>query len=213
MTNICRVRRPREGIYNYAQALQKAIYFYMQQRSGHLPEDNPVTWRGDSCLNNGADVGFDLTGGYFDAGDHVKFALPMASTIATIAWAISEFKAVFEQSMLLDNALDAIKWGADFFIKCHPQPNEFYFQVGDGHLDHKYWVPAEIIDQVTNRPAYKGTFSHGATTAVAATAAALAFTSIIFHRSNQVYAEESLRMRKICTILPTQPKMTPIIMK
>ncbi|HHW71382.1 MAG TPA: hypothetical protein GX392_08655, partial [Clostridiales bacterium] len=39
--------------YNYAEALQKSIYFYMQQRSGKLPDDNPVIWRGDSCLKDG----------------------------------------------------------------------------------------------------------------------------------------------------------------
>jgi len=59
--------------YNYGEALQKSIYFYMQQRCGPLPVDNPVIWRADSCLNDGADVGYDLTGGYLDAGDHVKF--------------------------------------------------------------------------------------------------------------------------------------------
>lgn len=32
--------------YNYAEALQKSIYFYEAQRSGDLPEDNRVEWRG-----------------------------------------------------------------------------------------------------------------------------------------------------------------------
>ncbi len=78
------------GNYNYGEALQKSIYFYMQQRSGELPIDNnPVIWRGDSCVNDGADVGFDLTGGYLDAGDNVKFGLPMASTVATLSWSVS----------------------------------------------------------------------------------------------------------------------------
>jgi endoglucanase len=72
--------------YNYGEAMQKSIYFYLQQRCGPLPADNPVIWRADSCLNDGADVGQDLTGGYLDAGDNVKFGLPMASTVATLSW-------------------------------------------------------------------------------------------------------------------------------
>ncbi|WP_438497269.1 glycoside hydrolase family 9 protein, partial [Paenibacillus sp. IHBB 3054] len=56
--------------YNYAEALQKSIYFYEAQRSGDLPEDNRVEWRGDSGLLDGADVGHDLSGGWYDAGDH-----------------------------------------------------------------------------------------------------------------------------------------------
>ena len=41
-------------------------------------------------LNDGADVGLDLTGGWYDAGDHVKFNLPMAYSQAMLAWAVYE---------------------------------------------------------------------------------------------------------------------------
>ncbi len=64
--------------YNYADALQKSIFFYECQRSGTLPADNRVNWRGPSGLTDGADAGVDLTGGWYDAGDNVKFNFPMA---------------------------------------------------------------------------------------------------------------------------------------
>ena len=66
--------------FNYGEALQKSLFFYEAQRSGDLPATNRVNWRGDSALTDGADVGRDLTGGWYDAGDHVKFGLPMAAT-------------------------------------------------------------------------------------------------------------------------------------
>lgn len=47
--------------YNYGEALQKAIMFYEFQRSGKLPDDKRDNWRGDSAMNDGADVGLDLT--------------------------------------------------------------------------------------------------------------------------------------------------------
>ena len=47
------------GDYNYGEALQKAILFYEIQRSGDLPEETRCNWRGDSGLNDGADVGLD----------------------------------------------------------------------------------------------------------------------------------------------------------
>ena len=62
------------GSIDYGDALSKSILFYAAQRSGDLPDNNPVTWRKDSALNDGQDVGRDLSGGYYDAGDHVKFA-------------------------------------------------------------------------------------------------------------------------------------------
>ena len=51
---------------NYKDVLHKSLLFYEAQRSGHLPADNRVPWRRDSCLTDGDDVGLDLTGGYND---------------------------------------------------------------------------------------------------------------------------------------------------
>ena len=52
--------------YNYTEVLSKSILFYAAQRSGALPFDNPIPWRGDSALDDGSDVGVDLTGGWYD---------------------------------------------------------------------------------------------------------------------------------------------------
>ena len=71
--------------FNYAEALQKSFLFYEAQRAGELPEDNRIPWRGDSTLTDGKDVGRDLSGGYFDAGDNVKFGFPMAASM-TMIW-------------------------------------------------------------------------------------------------------------------------------
>jgi endoglucanase len=174
--------------YNYGEALQKSIYFYMQQRCGPLPADNPVIWRADSCLNDGVDVGLDLTGGYLDAGDHVKFGLPMASTVATLSWGVYEYRNAYVNAGQLDKALDAIKWGTDYFIKCHTAANEFYYQVGAGGADHAWWGPVEILDNIMSRPSYKVTTSSPGSCVVGGTAAALASASIVFQPTDPNYA-------------------------
>ena len=74
------------GDFDYADVLQKALFFFDAQRSGDLPDDFRVPWRGDSALDDGKDAGLDLTGGYYDAGDHMKFALPLASALTLMAW-------------------------------------------------------------------------------------------------------------------------------
>ena len=46
--------------YDYKEVLEKSLLFYEAQRSGPLPADNRVKWRGDSALD---DV---PVGGYYD---------------------------------------------------------------------------------------------------------------------------------------------------
>ncbi|CAN1131301.1 Endoglucanase 25, partial [Linum perenne] len=40
---------------NYTLALHKALMFFNAQRSGKLPKHNNVSWRGNSCMNDGED--------------------------------------------------------------------------------------------------------------------------------------------------------------
>ena len=81
--------------FNYGEALQKSLFFYEAQRSGDLPATNRVNWRGDSGMQDGADVGRDLTGGWYDAGDHVKFGLPMAASATMLAWGIVDYRSAY----------------------------------------------------------------------------------------------------------------------
>jgi hypothetical protein len=41
--------------------------------AGRLPKSNNISWRSNSGLKDGAAEGYDLTGGYYDAGDNIKF--------------------------------------------------------------------------------------------------------------------------------------------
>jgi hypothetical protein len=40
------------GSKNYGDALTKSILFFDAQRSGRLPANNPIPWRGDSALGD-----------------------------------------------------------------------------------------------------------------------------------------------------------------
>lgn len=71
----------------------------------------------------------DLVGGYYDAGDNVKFGLPMAFTVTMMSWSILEYRAQLVASGELGHAMDAVKWGTDYFIKAHTEPNVLYGEV------------------------------------------------------------------------------------
>ena len=57
---------------HWADALYKSLLFYRAQRSGDLRgSDNPIPYRAEPAFtSDGADVGVDLSKGYFDAGEH-----------------------------------------------------------------------------------------------------------------------------------------------
>ncbi len=179
------------GNFNYGEALQKAIIFYELQRSGDLPEQVRCNWRGDSCLTDGADAGIDLTGGLYDAGDHVKFNLPMAYTAAMLGWSVYENEEAYAESGQLPYILDNIKWITDYLIKCHPEDEVYYYQVGSGSQDHTWWGPVEVIDM--ERPSYKVTRDNPGSAVTGEAAAALAVASIIFKDVDREYSDLCLQ--------------------
>ena len=120
--------------YSYDDVLHKSILFYEAQRSGKLPANNRVSCRKDSALGDKGDNGEDLTGGWYDAGDYVKFGFPLASTVTVLAWGLVEYRSAYKDAGELDAMLDCIKWPLDYFIKAHPSKFEFYGQVSFHYL-------------------------------------------------------------------------------
>lgn len=113
---------------NYADALSKSILFFEGQRSGFLPGDQRLSWRQNSGLADGYGESVELTGGYYDAGDNVKFGFPMAFTTTMLAWSVIEFGDVMPPGELR-NALVAVRWATDYLLKTVAVPGRIYVQV------------------------------------------------------------------------------------
>ncbi|KAG0586363.1 hypothetical protein KC19_2G084600 [Ceratodon purpureus] len=174
----------------YASALDKSILFFDLQRSGRLPSWQRLRWRGDSGLNDGRAQGVDLTGGYYDAGDNVKFGMPMAFSIAVLAWNAVEFRDSLRQTGQLGNTLNAVRWGTDYLLKCSARPNELWVQVGDPNNDHQCWERPEDMD--TSRTAYKVDTNRRGSDVAGDTAAALAAGSVAFRGIDNAYSNRLL---------------------
>ncbi|KAL3502230.1 hypothetical protein ACH5RR_036679 [Cinchona calisaya] len=172
--------------FDYGDALDKTLMFLEAQRSGKLPPNQRVKWRGDSGLKDGFLQGVNLVGGYYDAGDHVKFGLPMAFTMTMLSWGAIEYRNEIVHLNQMGNTLAAIKWGTDYFIKAHTQPNVLWGQVGDGNSDHYCWERAE--DMTTPRTGYMLDPEHPGSDLVGETAAALAAASLAFKPYNSSYS-------------------------
>ncbi|XWS51827.1 hypothetical protein CRYUN_Cryun11dG0015800 [Craigia yunnanensis] len=177
---------PLSQSFDYGNALSKSLLYFESQRSGRLPYNQRVTWRHHSGLTDGLEQGVDLVGGYYDAGDNVKFGLPMAFTITMLSWGVIEYGDEIAGAGEYSHALEAIKWGTDYFIKAHTHPNVLWAEVGDGDTDHYCWQRPE--DMTTSRRAYKVDEKNPGSDVAGETAAAMASASIVFRKTNPHYS-------------------------
>ncbi|XP_017229456.1 endoglucanase 24 [Daucus carota subsp. sativus] len=175
---------------NYPDALSKSILFFEGQRSGYLPGDQRLSWRQNSGLSDGYAETTELTGGYYDAGDNVKFGFPMAFTTTMVAWSVVEFGDLMPPGELR-NALVALRWATDYLLKTVSIPDRIYVQVGDPVIDHNCWERPEDMD--TARTVYKVDAPNPASDVAGETAAALAASSMAFRSSDPGYADTLLR--------------------
>ena len=129
-------------------------------------------------------------GGYYDAGDNMKFGLPMAFTTTMLAWSVADFGKYMGSD--LPHARAALRWGADYLLKAATStPGTLYVQVGDPGQDHKCWERPEDMD--TPRAVYAVTASTPGSDVAAETAAALAASAVAFRRADPGYAARLLR--------------------
>ncbi len=124
---------------NYAEALQKSLYFYECQQAGPLPEWNQVEWRADSTMTD------EVTGGWYDAGDHVKFNLPMAYSASMLAWGMYQYPEGLEKTGQMDLYVNNLTFVLDYLAACDEGDTAVY-QVGNGQMDHTWWGPVELLE-------------------------------------------------------------------
>ncbi|MBN1216047.1 MAG: glycoside hydrolase family 9 protein, partial [Candidatus Lokiarchaeota archaeon] len=194
-----------EALYNYATMVSRTILFYDANQCGNnITGNNRFNWRGDChlndgiewTLNNGETIWIDATGGYHDAGDHIKFGITNAYAASTLGWGLYEFRDQYEETGQLDDILRVIKWATDYFIKCHPEPNSFLYSVGSGE-DHNYWGPPELqLDSRSPRDIIVCTPSNPASDVCGLTAGALALMYINYYDIDEEYANLCLKHAK-----------------
>ncbi|XP_042494067.1 endoglucanase 9-like [Macadamia integrifolia] len=182
------------GHPDYREALSKSILFFEGQRSGKLPANQRITWRSDTGLSDGSPENVDLSGGYYDAGDNIKFGLPMAFTTTMLSWSVIEFGTRMPDDEL-HNAREAIRWSTDYLLKASSRlPDALYVQVGDPTEDHDCWQRPEDID--TPQKVYKVTPTNPGSDVAGETAAALAAASLVFKHVDTQYSKTLLETAK-----------------
>lgn len=180
--------------YNYAEALQKAMFFYQVQESGPLSEGNQVTWRADSMMSD------YVLGGWFDAGDHIKFTLTNSYSAAMLAWGMLQFGDGIKQAGLIDTYRNSLAYALDYIAACD-LGDEVVYQIGEEGFDHKWWGSAEIynykreqMEGEAQRPYYLTADSN----VTGHMAAALAAGYLVFKDADAARAANYLAHAKNC---------------
>ena len=211
--------------YNYAEGLQKTMFFYEAQRSGKMSVDSRINWRGDSHINDGQYLGVDLSGGWYDAGDNPKWNSTMAFAGSSLAWGGVEYRQGYIATNQMVHLKRNLKWVCDYFIKCHTYTDandvstyKIYTDIGkflDDNREDKYWAPHEVMETIfPERLVAWGDKDAPATANVAAMAATLASSAVIFYQEGETdYADKLVltaeRLYKFATTYKQLKKKAP----
>jgi hypothetical protein len=141
--------------------LNAVVKFYGAQRSGDganwlLAAANAADpARGTSChMNDGEAMMLDLSGGWYDAGDHVKVTLSIAYASYVMLKAFDAFPQAFPD---LDSqrytgapngvpdVLDEARYATDYLVKAHISDTQLVGMIGNAQNDHRMWV--SCLDQ------------------------------------------------------------------
>ncbi|KAF7331898.1 Endoglucanase [Mycena kentingensis (nom. inval.)] len=150
---------------HWANLVGNLLFFYDAQRSGNLTANNRVSWRNSSGLEDGKDVGIDLQGGFYDAGDYIKATYPLSYALMTICWGALDYGEGYDKANQT----------------AHPSPNTLYVLVGNTDLDNAYWGGDTAIPSF--RPSYAindEAQTHPGTDAAAAASAAFSACSALY---------------------------------
>jgi len=152
---------------DYKKAEWMTARFYGAQRAS-LKTGGPTNWllmnHGTGIdFNNDNDNGYDLTGGWFDCGDHPMFGQTQFYSAYILLKGYDLWPAgygdYYSQNYngynsaqdftwegkghdpdSIPDILNEVKYATDFFIKATRNATTFYSQKGQGNADHKHWI-------------------------------------------------------------------------
>ncbi|WP_194976803.1 glycoside hydrolase family 9 protein [Aquiflexum lacus] len=137
----------------YAGYQEQLLEFMRQQRCGYNPVLDMVCHQKDgrSFFGPMPDSTFvDLSGGWHDAGDQLKYLITSSYATAHMLMAYEMYPDRFEDEVNalgqpgangIPDILDEAKWGLDWIHKMHPAPDQLFHQVADDRDHRGFKIP------------------------------------------------------------------------
>lgn len=194
--------------------------------SNQIGFDRSKFVKGKSFLKD-KDGDYDLTGGWFDCGDFVLFGQTFFYSAYMLLLGYTAFPEGYPDYYSEDyhgyinaddytwegkkgepdgipDILNEVKYATDYIIKAVRDNRRFYYQKGNGNLDHKVWCTSTVKSALpkNNGGEADGTreisCATGNATAMASQAsAALAIMARVYAKYDQEYADKCLEKAKV----------------
>jgi endoglucanase len=131
----------------YAGTADFSLQYMRQQRSGYNPflKDSCHTEDGYTMYGPMPDsTHIDVSGGWHDATDYLQYSMTSANATYQLLLAYRDFPSIFEDRHLSNglpgsnsvaDVFDEARWGLDWLLKMHPQPEWMFNQLADDR-DH-----------------------------------------------------------------------------
>jgi endoglucanase len=177
----------------YTSAMANALSFYQNERDGanyipsalrtapgHLNDSSAMTYLTPNMNNNGRfsgdlsslGISIDASGGWWDAGDYLKFVETTSYTVAMLGMGVRDFPAQLGASSSSANFTAEVKFGLSFLMHMWDDSTQtLYYQVGIGGgnskaiSDHDIWRLPQADDAyggtnplyryIRNRPVFR----------------------------------------------------------
>jgi endoglucanase len=139
----------------YPKWQEDVVSFIRTQRCGFNPYTHEFCHQKDGLSFFGKRLDstrIDATGGWHDAADQLKYLITSSNTAARLLMAyqmnpdgfIDEVDARgLKGANKLPDVLDEAKWGLEWILKLHPNPDELYHQVADDRDHRGFKLPHE----------------------------------------------------------------------
>jgi endoglucanase len=235
------------GTSLYTNALANSLSFYRNERDGpsfiasplrtaggHLNDANAMTYLTPNANSSGRFSGdltplgtsIDASGGWWDAGDYLKFLQTTSYTVAVMLTGVRDFPAQMGSASTTSNFTAEARFGTDWLLRMWDDSTRtLYYQVGIGEGnaktvgDHDIWrLPQDddtyggtdpLYRYIRNRPVFRAgpPGSPISPNLAGRDAASLALCYQVFRTSDSAYANRCLLAAEhIFDLADTAPK-------
>ena len=208
------------GDNDYPEALALSLDFFDENACGNDVVTLGISWRGNchtydaeasldkadnfpakyrSLVDPDGDGKVDVSGGYHDAGDHVKFNLTMGFAGSSLALSDYLHPEVYKKADAKEHLLKIVRRNADYlmkttFLDADGEVAAICHVVANGTVDHNDWSSPE--KQTYERTTYWLSAEYNNTAVCGEMASALAGCAWMYKNTDAQYYDECIRYAK-----------------